>query len=429
VDQSLGDDPCYASSQGEPDNDDGAGSPVGVDKLSYTNVFYAYGHGASNGGGFQVEDACDTPPPELASVDAWYQRIVTTGEPYEDSDPLVKQIRHGLTECRSSYYQDEGWKAQADGPRRVAVFSIQGWTDDLFGAVESFRQFKYLKKLNPRWPVSVALADVGHPRAKNNPDTWRALNQQAWQWLQSNINGSNDQETTVSGQQTVCDNGDGQEDPNDPNQNITATTPERLSNGKVSVTYAGGGTTTSEEPDPNGPVTDPVANSAVGEIIPRPGNCPTSAGPAPYTGFSQPLPGDRTYVGLGSVTVPYELTGTTAQLDTRVWDVPPGSATNAVGSTDCQKRPTPKGCPLLISRGTYRLDTPTYDSPTGQLRIPLMGNQYRLAKGHKIRLDLTQLDAPYLRASNAPSTIKFTSPTLSLPTRDSATTTLKGAGG
>src|SRR3954471_5294001 len=45
VDQSLGDDPCYASSQGEPDDDDGAGSPVGVDKLSYTNVFYLYGQG------------------------------------------------------------------------------------------------------------------------------------------------------------------------------------------------------------------------------------------------------------------------------------------------------------------------------------------------------------------------------------------------
>jgi hypothetical protein len=129
------------------------------------------------------------------------------------------------------------------------------------------------------------------------------------------------------------------------------------------------------------------------------------------------------------VTVPYELTGTTAQLDTRVWDVPPGSAANAVGSADCQKRPTPKGCPLLISRGTYRLDAPAYDSPSGQLRIPLMGNQYKLPRGHKIRLDLTQLDAPYLRQSNAPSTIKFTSPTLTLPTRDSATTTLKGAGG
>lgn len=427
VDQSLAEDPCYSSAQGDPEDDSGAGNPIGVDKLSYTNIFYSYGSGASGGQGFQLEDTCDTP--QAASVDAWYQRIVVAGEPYSDSDPTMQQIRHGLTECRGSYYQDEGWKAQASGPRRVAIFSIQGWTDDLFGPVESFRQFKYLKKLNPRWPVSVALADVGHPRAKNNPATWHFLNQQAWQWLQSHIGGSHDQDTTVSGQQTVCDNGGGKEDPNDPKQNLTASSPERLSSGKLSITYTGGGTTTSESPDPNGPPTDPVANSAVGAIVPRPGNCPTSAGPAPYTGISQELKADRTYVGLGSVTVPYQLlAGTTAQLDTRVWDIPPGSAANAAGSADCQKRPTPKGCPLLITRGAYRLDTPAYDATSGQLRIPLAGNQFRLPKGHRIRVDLTQLDAPYLRKSNVPSTIKFTSPTLTLPTRDSGTTTVKGAG-
>jgi len=444
VDQSLEDDPCYASSTGDPESDAGTGNPIGVDKLSYTNVFYLYGQGASNGGGFQLQDPCDKPllppAPAPAPVDLWYERIVAQGEPYDDAgaeDPVVTQARRGLTECRSSFYQDQGWKEQATDPRRVAVFSIQGWTDDLFPAVESFRQFKYLKKLNPRWPVSVALADVGHPRAKNNPGTWLSLNQQAWQWLESNINGSKDQETTISGQQTVCDNGGESEDPNDPNQNLTATTPERLSNGKLSVTYTGDGTTTWETPDTNGPATDPIGNYVVGQIVPRPGNCPTSTGPAPYTGISQALRSDRIFVGLGSVTVPYELlVGTTAQVDARVWDVPSGSATNQAGSSDCQRRPTPKGCPLLISRGTYRLDTPAYDSPTGEvpareLRVPLFGNQYKFRTGHRIRLDLTQVDTPYLRKSSetAPSTVKFSSPTLSLPTRESGTTALEGGGG
>ena len=81
---------------------------------------------------------------------------------------MIRQIRRGLTEFRGAYYQDEGWSQQRDG-RKVAVFSIQGWTDDLFPAVESFRMFKYLKRLDPRWPVELALADVGHSRAQNKP--------------------------------------------------------------------------------------------------------------------------------------------------------------------------------------------------------------------------------------------------------------------
>jgi hypothetical protein len=141
------------------------------------------------------------------------------------------------------------------------------------------------------------------------------------------------------------------------------------------------------------------------------------------------LPRDVTYVGLGSVTVPYTLAATppadTAQLDVRVWDVPPGPVANQAGSDDCQKEPVPQGCPLLITRGTYRLDVQGgYDSQTGQIRIPLFGNEYKFQVGDQIRLDLTQDDSPYLRPSNAASSITFGDPTLTLPTRESGTTAL-----
>jgi hypothetical protein len=143
VDQTLADDPCYSSSQGDPNSDTGSGNPFGVVKESYTGLFLGYGHGVSNGTGFQVEDPCDTPPAP-ASVDSWAGFADVVGEPYDNAGvetPLAMQVRHALTECRSSYYQDKGWKAEATGPRRVAIFSIQGWTDDLFTPVESFRQF------------------------------------------------------------------------------------------------------------------------------------------------------------------------------------------------------------------------------------------------------------------------------------------------
>jgi len=255
VDQTLADDPCYSSSQGDPNSDTGSGNPFGVVKESYTGLFFGYGHGVSNGTGFQVEDSCDTPPAP-ASVDSWSAFADGAGEPYDTAGvetPLAMQVRHGLTECRSSYYQDEGWKAQATGSRRVAIFSIQGWTDDLFTPVESFRQFKYLKGLDPLWPVAVALADVGHPRAKNNPDTWHFLNDQAWQFLQSQINGSHDQQTNVMSQETVC----GQQPTPDPNQTMAGRTPEALSSGSISIPFKTGGATDSAEPDPNGPAERP----------------------------------------------------------------------------------------------------------------------------------------------------------------------------
>jgi hypothetical protein len=434
VDQSLAHDPCYSSSQGDPNSDTGSGNPFGVVKESYTGLFFGYGHGVSNGTGFQDEDPCDTPPAP-ASVDSWSAFADVVGEPYDTAGaetPVATQVRHGLTECRSSYYQNEGWQAQANGPRRVAIFSIQGWTDDLFTPVESFRQFKYLKALDPLWPVAVALADVGHPRAKNNPDTWHFLNNQAWQFLQAQINGSHDQQTNVMSQETVC----GQQPTPDPNQTMTGRTPEDLSHGSISVSFKTGGTTNSAGPDPNGPADDPLLTYAGGQITPGTNaNCPASAAPAQYTAVSQPLTSERTYIGLGSVTVPYTLVpvdpaAPTAQLDARVWVVPAGS-TMPNGSPECTSSAPPAGCPLLITRGTYRIDAPTYDSPVGTtptptIRIPFFGNEYRFHVGDSIRLDLTQNDAPYLRPTSfqASSSIVLGPPTLTLPTRESGTTAI-----
>jgi hypothetical protein len=43
-----------------------------------------------------------------------------------------------------------------------------------------------------------------------------------------------------------------------------------------------------------------------------------------------------------------------------------------------------------------------------------------------VRLDLTQVDNPFLRPSNVASAITFLPPTLVLPTRESGTQTITG---
>lgn len=399
VDQSAENDPCYSSSTGHPEDDLGRGNPFGIIKESYVDFFYQRGHDPTrvNEPGFHPDEA-----------DKWYAALnVAPGEPY-DTNPVAPDARRGLTEERSSYYQDEGWKAQRNG-RKVAIFGIQGWTDDLFTAVEVFRQYKYLKDLDPKWPVELELADVGHPRAENRPETWRRLNQRAFGFLESHIGGSHEETTTVASHPTVCNNAsEGHPNPNDPDQRLTAQTPEGLSQGKLSVTYKAQTPTvlTSAIADPNGATTDPLADVLV------PGDCPVPAGPAPYTGMSEALEQSRLYVGLGSVTVPYTTfvgasAPPTGQIDARVYDV------------------TPAGKQVMISRGAYRINVPP-DEPSGELRIPLFGNQYHLQPGHKLRLDLTQVDAPFLRPSNVFSSITFGPPTLTLPTRSAGTVVVGG---
>ena len=404
----------YESSQAVQSSDTGGGSPatgspLGVPKASYIAGLYALG---TEKGVF--DEGTDVPPPVNENgpenVTAWNARIAGVGDPYLDGDPVLQQAARGLTELRSAYYQDEAWQTQV-GQREVAVFSIQGWTDDLFEAVESFRMFKYLKRLDPLWPVSVALGDVGHSRGQNKPDTWRRLNNQAFAFLQSNINGSHRRQTTVTSEPTICAGEPDQPGDTSAHQ-VTATTPEGLGHGALTITY-GGGTHSLASPlgaaDPNGPATDPI----VGGDIESGEACRTDQGPATggYTGTSAPLPDHTTYVGLGEVDVSYSVAplATQAQLDARVWDVPPS------------------GPAYLITRGTFRIDTLNgYDAPAGSLRLPLYGNHWLLAPGHRVRLDLTQVDAPALRANNLPSTITYGTPKLVLPTREAKDAALTG---
>jgi dienelactone hydrolase len=383
----------YESSQGFPDNDEGQGNPIGVPKESYIDGLYALG---LSKGVFEPGSSDDPPYPCTYEncegkhpIPAWRARTFL-GDPTPD-DPVIHQIRRGLTEFRGAYYQDEGWKLQEDS-RKVAVFSIQGWTDDLFPAVESFRIFKLLKRLDPRWPVEVALADVGHSRAQNKPETWHRLNVQAWQWLQSNINRSHERKTTVSSEATVC--GDSVAP-----QHVVGRTPEDLANSTLTIEYPEPGGTQGDAAvgDPNGPATDAIVGPELdpGDPCRQSAKVPALGG---YTQYSPPLTSTRTYVGLGFVRIPYVWTGAaTGMLAARLFDV------------------APDGSELLMTRGVYRFEG---DPLVGEIRLPLYGNHWRLGPGHRIRLDLTQVDNLTYRKSNLPSTFQFPSGvTLVLPTR------------
>ena len=408
-------DPIYESSAGDAGSDTGEGFPFGVPKSSYIGGFFLSGN---QRGTFQ--QAANGPSQVTSSegpidIVAWNARV-TAGDPFSPEDPVVREARRGLTEFRSSYYQDDAWEAQAATGEETAIFAIGGWTDDLFPAVEQFRQFKYLKRLDPLWPVEVEMADVGHPRAQNRPETWQRLNQSAFGFIQSQIHGSQRHATNVTSEPTVC----GEQAA--PAMRLTGSTPEGLAAGRLTINAPPGllppGSGTG---DPDGIASDPVVGGVIADGA-FPGECVSSGAatwPGRYTAVSAPLPRSLTYVGLGSVSLAYQLTQSdgAAAVAARVWDVAPGGET------------------LLMTRGVYRIDTLAQDDadpPAGTLRLPLFGNHWRLPPGHRIRLDLMQVDesVPFVgtfQRSRLPDTISFSSARLELPTRQAGVELLLAA--
>ena len=389
----------YSSAQGAPGTL-GVGNPFGVGKLSYVAGLYSLG--TADGIFDEGSPVPQTDGPEPFT--AWLARV-SAGEPYDTAgrtdDPVVAQIRRDFSGWHSAYYQP-GWKLGVAAGREPAVFSISGWTDDLFPPVESFRMFNYLKSLDPQYPVAVAVGDVGHSRAQNPGPVWQAINAQAWTFLQANITGSHQQATTVSSFPTVCAGSATASD------EITAGSPATLAHGQLTVNYDSSTPVvlapTSGATDPNGPATDAVAGN--------PG-CRTSPGPATlgggYTAVSPPLPSQQTFVGIGYAQAAYTAVALpTAVLAERVWDV------------------KPDGSAVLVSRGVYRFDFNGYDPTTGTVRVPLYGNHWVFPQGDQIRLDLEQVDTPTYRAPNPPVTspLSLTGISLVLPVREASQTTL-----
>jgi hypothetical protein len=362
--------------------------PLGVVKDSYVNGFYALG---TTDGIF--ETGTRTPPTAAGegpiSVPAWRARLVEAGEPYDANgveDPLVAQARRGLTEFRGAYYQSP------PTGRRVAVLSIQGWTDDLVPAVESTREFERLRAIDPRWPVSLAFADVGHPRARNKPGTWQWLNDRANAFVTANLDRAQPGGTVVS-EATTCDDGTG--------PRISAGTPRALGPQLRTFPLADGALAPgSGAGDPDGAATDPVAGSLGGNA---PEHCRESLAPTfpgRYTQLTEPLAAPLEVAGLGEVRLHYALApAAPTAIAARVWDV------------------DPDGTARLLTRGVRRLDPPAYDAAEGDARLGLFGNHWRVPAGHRLRVDLAHNDAPMFRPPNAQPAITLADVRLVLPTR------------
>ena len=235
-DQTLADDPCYASSQGDPNSDTGSGNPFGASRSPTPGSSSATATGTVKAPASRSPTPV-TRPPRRRAWTAGPAFADGTGEPYDTGGvetPLAMQVRHGLTECRSSYYQNEGWNAQATGPASCdlldpGVDRRPVHTGRVLPAVQ------YLKEARP------AMASSGRTRRRRpspgqeQPGHLALPEQPGLAVPEAQINGSHDQQTNVM-TRTRC----GQQPTPDPNQTLTGRTPEDLSNGTISISFKNG---------------------------------------------------------------------------------------------------------------------------------------------------------------------------------------------
>lgn len=363
-------------------------SPFGILKASYVGGLFAAGRASANG----RYDAVDGLPDDPASqLDAQFARS-NAGEPY-DGDPVVAAFVQDFRN-KSPYYANDYFTALKAGTvEPVPVFSIQGWTDPLFPPVETLQMYRKLKYYDPDYPVSMAFGDVGHSNAQNPSWQWQDINDQGNQFLQATVLGQGEGAPTqqVFAFLTECAPG------TVPHARLSGTDWDHFAPGVAVASAPGTRQTQSVDPAPGtGLSTDPITN----------GGClHAPATTSSETTWSWSVPTDGfTLLGLPELKIGYALAGADATPAFRLWDV------------------APDGTRTLVTRGEYRLSTG--DAASGQLDVKLNGNGWVFRAGHQLQLQVTQADAPYLRPDNLPSSITWTAPTLTLPTREAATTVL-----
>jgi predicted acyl esterase len=345
-----------------------ASSPFGIAKLTLLDGFLA--------------TLRDRITPEIASSLA----RVNAGEPY-DGDPAVEDAKRTFARDRSPFAQDTFFEALRERrQRRVPIVALQGWTDPIFPAIEVLRMYRRLRAADPNYPIAVYLGDFEHLTALAKvPDlvyghglAARLLDTR----LRDRVLGP---AFDVRAAVTNCD-------PRRMGTVLRSPTWDGLARDRLSFAFDEDGTTSSQVSDPRAPEFDPVVRSQL-----RGRGCITTTGAsAPgVAAWEAPVTRDFTLAGLPRLTVAYRATAPDLELNSRLWDV------------------APDGTLTLIDRGAYRAT-----NAAGTVTYELFGNAWRLARGHRIRLEVLQSDAGYLRPDNFASTATIESARLELPGRN-----------
>ncbi len=339
--------------------------PIGVEKESYDDGLYALGQ--------TTAQYSSTDP--TADLPAWFAAL-SAGEPYE-ANPTVQTAIQQLEQFRSPLTMP------LSKQNRVPVFAIQGLTDPLFPAIQAVELAKRLTAAG--YQVWTTLADIGHSYADNPSDVWQTANDRANSWLQNILSGITPTDPRFTIATTRCV----------PGQSLvyyTATKFPSLASKVLSFSSAAPQSTNSAtSPGPEAAGVDPITNAGCRTMAVQ-----TDPGVASWT-FSPSAASVLTGSPIVSLTA--AMTGTNAELAVRLWDVDPVAGTQT-----------------LMSRAVYRILSTTPAS-TQKPTFELWPNAWQLQAGHRLKLELTQVDAPTWRPDSLSSSFTVSKVSLSLPVR------------
>ena len=315
---------------------------------------------------------------------AWLARV-NAGEPYDQPpDPLVAQAKEALTRDRSAYYQNDYFAAlRAHRTRRVPVLVGQGWTDPIFPRIEALRMYRRLRAVSPGYPIQMYFGDFEHLTALAKVADLARLHALGNRLLDHYLRRRGKRlRFDVRAAVTKCN----------PKQfGPVVRAPRWTSLSRRELRFDLGGPKQTASRVTGGPLTDPVVLSE------QHGRGCITAGSEPAAGaatYTLRVPAGTTLMGLPRLKLTYRATAPDFELNSRLWDV------------------APNGNATLVTRGAYR-----FSGAPGRVTVDtaLQGNGWVFAAGHTIRLQVTQVDTPYLRPDSLGSTIAYFGVTLTLP--------------
>jgi predicted acyl esterase len=390
--------------------------PIGVEKQSIVSGLYASGN--------LVTGNHTTFPDYIHDAYARLQQ----GEPYS-GDPVVEKLATQFLRDRSAYFQSGFWSKVRRGTR-IPAYVPATWTDPLFTTMESMRFYNKLEKIAPRYPMQVYLGDYQH-FTQNKAKEWgdmcgrnhhvctiddfrdadgdlhlnRAPENRVRSGINTRINRFLDHflksrgrrpSMNVSATTTICPSNANRRHPADePGDEYRAPSWRALAPNFVTFARETGGVTTSDAVDRHASDSDPVFRGT------QSNKCYTTSiddrpGPGVVQFTSSRLSRPLTLMGVPSVKLAFDSTGTDYWIAARLFDVGPG------------------GNMTMVTRGVCR--TSLFVAPTKRCHVfDLFGNGWRFRKGHRILLEVTQGDTPFLRRDNFPSALDITVGQVELP--------------
>ena len=347
-------------------------SPFGIGKFSVVN-------------GLVASAGTKVPPKVLG----WIARL-NAGEPYDSpADPVVPEARRALTEDRSALHQAAFFRAlRGRRQRSIPVLAAQGWTDPIFPAGESQRMYGALRAARRSYPVGLYFGDFEHLTAAVKIPDFAYYHRLGNRMLDRYLRRRGKRPPfDVRSARTRC-----QKELFGP---VTRSRSwGRLGPQALALDLPGSRQVVAPLADPRAVATDPVAASTRNGRGCITTDLPPTPGVATWT---VPLAQPFTLIGMPRLSLRFRAISPDVQLNARLWDVAPG------------------GAQTLVTRGAYRAVEP---SPAGErAEYGLFGNHWRFEPGHRLMLEVTADDSPYLRRDNFPAVATIDGARIVLPGR------------